>query len=401
MAYSAKRIIFDVTRLIRRGHFHTPTGIDRIERKYTEFLLNQTAWNVEFEAWLPVAGWRTLSRHTVQGLTERSNARWRHGGSKGSFLPALAKMLSPDFVLHQSNTLPAIRLTVAHNRPQALQQWHQSAQAKGHKICYFVHDLIPIEYPQFARAEHTKINHDRIAGVLQFASGILVNSQATKASLANFGGGDGHLLPVLVAPFGPTLTSGVEDNNPQYAQLKRRPYFLCIGTIEPRKNHLMLINIWRDLMVSLPMEKIPYLVFAGRRGWENKVIIALLERSIAEGVPIIELGNLNDRELSGLIHDARAVLMPSFAEGFGLPVAEALAAQCPVVASDIAAHQEVGGNAPLYIAPTDNAAWRRAILHFASDSSDVRSERVNAAKNWRPNTWLAHFDSLLDFMDRL
>jgi glycosyltransferase involved in cell wall biosynthesis len=57
-----------------------------------------------------------------------------------------------------------------------------------------------------------------------------------------------------------------------------RPYFVCIGTIEPRKNHLLLLHLWRHLAETMPAESVPRLVIIGRRGWENEQVVDMLER---------------------------------------------------------------------------------------------------------------------------
>jgi glycosyltransferase involved in cell wall biosynthesis len=401
MTFRPKPIIFDVTRLIRRGHFSVPTGIDRIERQYAEYLLNQNIRPVTFEAWLPVFGWQSLSRSAVKTLIDSSNNIWANGTVGGSFLRSISHLFRSKFSAKTLLHAAAIRLTVAHNRPKAMQQWRAQSDIGGDKICYFVHDLIPIEYPEFARPRHARLNVDRMATAVQIADGLIVNSDATRKSLEKFCREPTPPPPILVAPFGMTLPPAMSPQLPGTFPSFDRPYFLCVGTIEPRKNHLLLLDIWRNMSDMLPRDQIPWLVIAGRRGWQNDEIIYAVRKCIDDCVPVTEINDVSDGDLAQMMNGACALLMPSFAEGFGLPVAEALNAGCPVIASDIPAHREVGGKAPLFLQADDAASWQSAILNFASDGSAVREEYKHAAARWRPYDWDAHFAALENFLDEL
>ena len=106
---------------------------------------------------------------------------------------------------------------------------------------------------------------------------------------------------------------------------------------------------------------------------------------------VVELNRCSDDDLAGLIAGARALLMPSLAEGFGLPVAEALAFGTAVIASDLAVFREFAGDIPSYIDPLDGAAWERAILDFAGDSAE-RRRQVSATAMFKAPDWTTHFD---------
>lgn len=102
-----------------------------------------------------------------------------------------------------------------------------------------------------------------------------------------------------------------------------------------------------------------------------------------------------------LIAGARAMLMPSFAEGFGLPLAEAIAARVPIIASDIEVFREIGGDAPLYLDPLDGLGWLKAISDFADPNSSSRQAalaRVEALETPAPE---AFFDAVDNFADGL
>src|SRR4029079_9804715 len=136
-----------------------------------------------------------------------------------------------------------------------------------------------------------------------------------------------------------------------------RPYFVYLSTIEARKNHLLLLNLWRRLGGEFG-DRAPRLVLVGQRGWETENVIDMLDRCPALRGLVIEHNALPDAAMVPLLKGARAMLLPSFAEGFGFPVVEALQLGIPALCSDIAALRETGGAVPEFLDPLDGPGWR-------------------------------------------
>lgn len=174
---------------------------------------------------------------------------------------------------------------------------------------------------------------------------------------------------------------------------------MCLGTIEPRKNHLLLLHLWRHLAEILPAS-VPRLVVIGRRGGENEQVVDMLERCPALTDHVEELGGCPDARLSALLRGARALLMPSFAEGYGMPVAEALAVGTPVIASDLAALREVGGDVPDYLDPLDGPGWKAAILDHAARGAAYQAQMARLA-GWHKPTWAEHMAIVAEAIERL
>ena len=139
----------------------------------------------------------------------------------------------------------------------------------------------------------------------------------------------------------------------------------------------------------------PKLLLVGQRGWENEMVLDVLERSEALRPHIREFNALPDVEVAALVKGARALLLPSFAEGYGLPVAEALAGGTPVLCSDLPALREVGGNAPEYLDPLDGLGWLRAVTDYTDPASVRRTRQIERIETWSPPDWKAHIDSVL------
>jgi glycosyltransferase involved in cell wall biosynthesis len=221
--------------------------------------------------------------------------------------------------------------------------------------------------------------------VLRHATLILCNSQVTARALRTFAQENNRKLPSIAV-----LPPGVEQcflrpsNDIAGPQM---PYFVAIGTIEPRKNHMLLLRLWQYL-AERDGPRAPRLVVVGKRGWENSHILAMLERCPALPGLVIEVPGLEDAALARLVAGAAALLSPSFAEGYGMPITEALALGTPVVASNITAHREAAaGQAAIFLDPLDGLSWRAAVDMIAAAPQHRNRPGVAAG-------WGTHFDDL-------
>lgn len=250
------------------------------------------------------------------------------------------------------------------------------------KSVFFIHDLLPLEMPEyFPRGEYAR-HHRRLANLARFGTAALVTSKAVKDALSGYlhdlGRGD---MPIFVGPVPASLVfSTPKVRDPRLAQ---HQYFVCCGTLEPRKNHLMLLHVWREL-VRRTGKDAPRLVLVGARGWKYDPIIDLLEGSPALRDNVIEVAGLTSPALKCLLDNACALLMPSFAEGYGLPVREALAGGAPVIASDIPAFREITDSNLHLISPLDGEAWLTAICAFSASSTDDSGPQSEPRKETMP-----------------
>ena len=250
------------------------------------------------------------------------------------------------------------------------------------KPVFMIHDLLPIQYPEFFHPASVKRHARRLSVFAKIAAGAIVSTPAVADALLAYLNRLGRkTLPLLIQalPASPTFHRPREHDE----GLAARPYFIICGTIEPRKNHLLLLNLWREL-ARLSGFATPKLIVAGARGWENENIVDMLERCPAIRDHVIEASGLSTPSLKRLIDNARAVLMPSFAEGYGLPVAEALAAGTPVLASDLPSLRAIGGSAVTWLDPVDGLGWLAAIRRL----SEAPAHWVQGGRD-RPQSALA------------
>jgi glycosyltransferase involved in cell wall biosynthesis len=234
-------------------------------------------------------------------------------------------------------------------------------------------------HPEYCSPPAYDHHRRRVDAVLRNGSLVIANSDSTADELTRYA--SAHALPaprICVAPLG--LEPRFLERSPE--PFEAPAYFVCVGTIEPRKNITFLLTLWRRLAQNMG-EATPLLVLAGQRGWENESVIDQLERSPPIRRFVHEAPGLSDVELARLIGGARALLAPSFTEGFNLPVAEAMALGTPVIASDIPVHRELARGATL-VDPLDGPAWLAAI-----DLALLRRAAPLAPS--RPLGWPEHF----------
>ncbi|HQR04685.1 MAG: glycosyltransferase family 4 protein [Proteobacteria bacterium] len=257
---------------------------------------------------------------------------------------------------------------------------------RGLRPVFFLHDVIPITHPEYCRPGEAERHWQRIETMVTSGWLIIVNSSDTRAALEVCANARGWDLPrCVVAPLAAgSLPSAAE--RPPLAH----PYFVVLGTIEPRKNHLLLLHVWRRLAANLG-EKAPRLVIIGQRGWECEQVVDLLDRCEALRGIVSEESRCSDTALATLLRHARALLFPSFAEGFGIPLVEALALGLPVIASDLPIFHEIAGDIPEYLDPLDGPGWERTIMDYTQESSPSRIAQKERMAGYRALGWEHHF----------
>ena len=396
--------LLDITRLVSRVGLGPLTGVDRIEAAYLTalraepvplYLLCRTGYGFlllpgaagEFllaglsaPDTLPRASWFDRLRgrggpraRLEAGLRARALARAPHAR-----LTALIARHLPR---------PAIYLNVGQTtvRPDTLARLKR---VPGLRITVMVHDTIPLDFPQFARAGEPERFRAALAATLAHADLVICNSAATGADVRRHAQGR---LPRLLTAY-PGIELAAPDPAQIPADLDLMPqYFVTLGTIEPRKNHALLLDVWEDILRDMPEAQAPRLLILGRRGWRNEEVFARLDSAPYMGRVVHELPGLPDAAVSALLAGARGLLMPSRAEGFGLPYLEAAAAGIAVIAAPLPAAKEILGQAGIYADPDDRYLWRGEILRLAHEKTPVQDNP------WAVTipTWAAHFKTVL------
>lgn len=370
-----------------------PTGVDRVSMAYLQHYRKQS---------------RALIRHWQRWvvLDEKQSQRLFSALLNESSTPiatikrsvALGHLYMPQIARHE---------TLFNTGHSGLDDVNYAKQVRRYdlKPFYFLHDLIPINCPEYCREGEAKLHRQRLLTMAQTGCGLITNSADTSSSLRNYL--TTHHLPmppVLVAPIGTAKLPPPSTVPPE--QANGRPYFVMIGTIEPRKNHTLLLQVWKRLVeTSLqegkPKQEIPLLVIIGRRGWECEHVFRQIERCPLLQENVLEQTQCDDAHLSTWLSHARALLFPSFAEGFGMPIAEALAHGVPVIASHLTVFHEIAGQVPDYLDPLNGLAWLETIKTYSLPESLPRMSQLARIEKFTAPNWSRHFELVDEFLQRL
>ena len=255
-----------------------------------------------------------------------------------------------------------------------------------------LHDVIPLEHPGLVARSSVQFHDKMVKTTARHAHGVIVTTQSAKASVLEALRREGRDdLPSLAVSL--PLDPGFDLLTTPDPELATRPYCVVCGAIEPRKNLGLLLKVWRELVARLGPET-PHLVVVGTPNFMGDRILAEFAASEATAPFIHVVSGLSTPGLAVLISGARALLMPSLAEGFGLPILEAGALGCPVIASDIPAHREVIGPGGTLLPPQDVAAWAAAVL-AARDATQRPARRAAAEMQAARQAFVARVEAFL------
>ncbi|KAB7614546.1 glycosyltransferase family 4 protein [Amylibacter sp. SFDW26] len=395
--------ILDITRTITRVGLSHPTGIDRVERAYIGAFLKVFPDEAVFLAKLSdgcfvldaidmerfvaadfgnsldtFIGFKDVMRLKLSRPRRRAQS-FIHKKAKWSAERNISTILNEKFpdgfdytnVGHSNLTDPFL----ATLKPGGCDD-----------IRIMVHDMIPLDFPEYCRPQTPQDFLRKMQAVAAHSDEVICNSEYTKSRVQTYFADWPNNVSYVVAPL------GVESYFKAKKKAKPIPaHFTILGTIEPRKNHKLLLDVWEALSQQTSEAEMPILHIVGKRGWENGSFFERLDASHLLGHKIIEHNNLDDVALSDLLNNTRALLFPSFTEGYGLPALEALAMKVPVVCSDIPVFKELlGENA--HLLPYENIElWVAKLLEIMRQGSKWTISEEKNLSNFIIPTWSAHF----------
>jgi len=250
-----------------------------------------------------------------------------------------------------------------------------------------LHDLTHLHYPETQPPARLQEIERRLATGVRQAQVILTDSQAIADEAQSCFG-----LPserFVVAPLGVAERFHPRDAHTIDPVLKAhavtaREYFLCVGTLEPRKNLRLALRA-HALLPEAVRQRFPLLI-VGMAGWQREQFSAELRQALASG-HVCLLGYLPDEHLAQLLAGARALIFPSLYEGFGLPVLEAMASGTPVLLTRASAMPEVAGDAGNYIEPDNADGLRDALIRLLDDQVHWQACREAGLQRARLFSW--------------
>ncbi|MGP8232097.1 MAG: glycosyltransferase family 4 protein [Methylovirgula sp.] len=235
------------------------------------------------------------------------------------------------------------------------------AVSAGANVIVLVHDLIPIVHPEFTGHDFVNQFREILSLPAHFIVTTEYNAESLKRVRTELGVGETEASVVPLAHEFPGAERNALPGRPsaRVRPLQNQDFVLCVGTVEIRKNHMMLFSVWDELAAQYG-EDLPLLVVAGSRGWKADAALNRLDEFFDSG-RIVFVEAPSDEELRWLYATCSFTVFPSQFEGWGLPVGESLWFGKPCAASDTSSIPYVGGNLCAYFSPFHATTMRDAI----------------------------------------
>jgi glycosyltransferase involved in cell wall biosynthesis len=427
----SRPIVYDLTHLCHRLRFESPVGIDRVDLAFgRHFARGKIAAAVHYARRYP----KVLPPSDLDHIVHRVEQRWREFSpieidskflqtrdwirgalrSKTGIPPSTVKPPKPWILtkitpnirdmrwLSENRRVPdnAVYLNLAQHATEWGGAFEWLIARKDVQCVFFLHDLLPLDYPEFWWAGHEALFSKRVDTILRHATALITASNVVRdRAYRELKARGKPAVPILSCALPSPIETIDASSSATDPSLAECPYFVVLGTIEPRKNHSLLLNVWRSLAAR--GGAVPKLVVVGTRGWENEQVVNMLERCPSISEHVWEVAGLSNAGIIRLLANARGLLMPSFAEGYGLPLVEALSLGTPVVASDIPVFHEVTQETASFCDSIDGLGWSRWI----SALSDLQTPEARAArkavKTFRTPSNKRYFSAVEDFLGSL
>lgn len=394
------RFVIDITRYISRMGQGKPTGIDRVEHAYIREIFTRDATSlaigkigkdyvvvpiqnvihsldaIEADAEFGKFGMRDFLRFKLPVKQRKARQYFRS--------VSICMSQNLEKLLLAVDLSSAEYVNVGHSNLSA-NFFSQLRKAGIRKLSVMVHDMIPLDYPEYTRDGISEQFENRMKSVANNADRIICNSAYTEERVNFYFNKWGFKPETTVAHL------GVKDLPSLTVPLREKPYFVSLGTIEPRKNHALLFKVWEEMLSAQPQESVPELHIVGKRGWKNEAVFEFLDTSQWVGKKIFEFSDLSDVQLANKISNCSGLVFPSFAEGFGLPALEAAQMGVPVLCSDLPVFHEILGSYAQFLPLDNKRLWIDALESVAHKTDKSGQNSGNLANIPHIPRWESHF----------
>lgn len=269
---------------------------------------------------------------------------------------------------------------------------YQRLKARGVRIVTLVHDILPVTHARFYESPWKEAFAENLTQAIRHSDALFAVSHFTAASIREFAARRG-LGDVEVAvshngfdrlggpAFGAEIAAGrfspLVRRRAAYDLLRDRAPFLMVGTLEPKKGHIPVIRSFEALWAA-GLDR--PLVIIGRKGWMEQPVVEVIENSPYFLDRLFWFDDFDDVDLAFAYHHARALVFGSYAEGFGIPMIEALSAGCPLIAYDTPVSREVAGEYGLFY--EGFAAFAAHIVRLDGPAGQSQAKAAIAGFSW-------------------
>jgi glycosyltransferase involved in cell wall biosynthesis len=255
-----------------------------------------------------------------------------------------------------------------------------------------IHDVVFMRYPEFYKPVDRKIYFKKVKHACKSANKIIAISQQTQNDLITFFKVPVHKVEVLYQPVSKVFFASPNTTDLQSRYNLPDRFILAVGTLEPRKNQLALLQAMYASGISIPV------VFVGRA----TSYISRLKRFLAENdmsAKAVFLADLPEEDLAGLYQCAVLSVYISVFEGFGLPVIEAMACGCPVITSTVSVLPETAGDAAVLCNPAkpeEIGAKIKMLLENEALRNQLIEKGYKRAKLFHPEKYAHNLNTLYE-----
>ncbi|MBE7565877.1 glycosyltransferase [Acidithiobacillus sp. HP-11] len=380
------RYVFNLTTSHHwRAH---PVGIIRVERELAKYLLRYknviyVIWDGEFGVLRKLDDWQVVNILSEQWCDSNNKllSRYHHASLSSLDVSAVDTFVSVGLDWD---------LSPVHEIAKHLNKY-------GTKMVFGCHDTVPIIFPEFTvRSGMDQLFRRHFVDMAHTASFVWTNSEISSRDLINF------WIDAEIETYFPKIKAiplGAADKPSELPQLSEvdvnilqhtlsfGDYVLYVSSLEPRKNHRLLVNIWRELYRTRGLD-CPRLIFVGMRGWGIDDLLNQIGRMAAfKCDKITWLENVSDSLLSHLYAHSMFTVFPSMYEGWGLAVTEALSyGKICVVADNSALPKASQGLMPKY-QPHDYFGWLSEISRLIDDNQYRSGLEQKISENYVARNW--------------
>lgn len=367
---------------------HRPVGIIRVERELLKQIRKRSSAEVVHVMFNPeekANTWRCLSNNKIDEILDD---KWvsQHDLSTGIEFNKLKK-----FVPQKGDTFISAGSDWSHSVAQRVEDLY-----KGERVFVSAcHDLIPLKFPEYTPGPEFKAQfHEHYSGIAKIGKAVFAVSENSKKDLLEYWQRCDYkdTPPVEAVPLAgidkQTDFSMSPENEGRHQWIANGgDYVIYVTTVEPRKNHQLLLDVWRELYKERG-DACPRLVIVGVRGWGVDDLLSQMDRMQATkaGKILFEQG-VTDDLLRNLYKTSLFAVFPSYYEGWGLAATEAISYNKVCVISNISALQEaVGGGMPAYH-PNDFMGWYKEIKKLIDDRSYRETVQAAISQKMLNRTW--------------
>lgn len=273
---------------------------------------------------------------------------------------------------------------------------------QGARIVAHIYDIISVTHPGYCLQRGVYNFMDYIGAHLQYADDIIVNVQATVDELHKLSNRlqvrqpQCHVIP-LGADFGKKeIIDDSQVPSELVSAVKDKPYILMVGTIEPRKNHKLLLEAYERRLKDMGYN----IIMAGYMGWNMEAFAEMLTKHQDYRKRIFHFEGLEDSGITYLYQHARFLAFCSYAEGYGLPLIESIMRGTPVFASDIPVSREVAGDYCVYFGQ-DDIEELCGLVEYYEENAGEYERMVERLGEYKAVGWEKSAESVKGILIRL